>query len=97
MTKFDSERDAVGVPRDCQHMGFSATEMGRLASEAAYQLTENRMMDDEKFMGVVRHVLTAVGAVFAYTGWTDDATWAMVSGSIATMIGFLWSWMAKAE
>ena len=49
----------------------------------------------DKEMGVVRHILTAVGGVFVYMGYTDDATWVMVSGSIATMIGFMWSWMSK--
>ena len=77
-------------------MGFSATEMGRLASEGAYQLTENKMMMDDKAMGVVRHFLTAFGGLFVYMGYTDDATWVMVSGALATMIGFTWSWMAKA-
>ena len=49
----------------------------------------------DKEMGVVRHILTAVGGVFVYMGYTDDATWTMVAGSIATMIGFMWSWMSK--
>jgi hypothetical protein len=89
--KFDCERPRPPLCSD----GLSLAELEALAGEGV-QSTEKKMMD-EKFMGVVRHVLTAVGAVFAYTGWTDDATWAMVSGSIATMIGFLWSWMAKAE
>jgi len=40
--------------------------------------------------------LTAFGGLFVYMGYTDDATWVMVSGAIATMIGFAWSWMAKA-
>ena len=83
------------MPRDCQHMGFSATEMGHLASEGAYQLTENKM--DDKMMGVVRHFLTAFGGLFVYMGYTDDATWVMVSGALATMVGFTWSWMAKAK
>ena len=95
MKRFDSEQDAAGVPRDCQHMGFSATEMGHLASEGAYQLTENKM--DDKMMGVVRHFLTAFGGLFVYMGYTDDATWVMVSGALATMVGFTWSWMAKAK
>ena len=51
---------------------------------------------DEKMMGVFRHFLTAFGGLFVYMGYTDDATWVMVSGAIATMIGFGWSWMAKA-
>ena len=48
-------------------------------------------------MGVVRHVLTAIGAVFVYAGYTDDATWVMVSGALATMVSFAWSWMSKVE
>jgi hypothetical protein len=51
---------------------------------------------DDKMMGVVRHMLTALGALFVYAGYTDDATWTMVAGSMATMIGFAWSWMSKA-
>ena len=51
---------------------------------------------DDKMMGVVRHFLTAFGGLFVYMGYTDDATWVMVSGALATMLGFAWSWMAKA-
>lgn len=47
-------------------------------------------------MGMVRHVLTAVGAVAVYMGVTDDATWLTVSGALATFIPFVWSWVAKA-
>jgi hypothetical protein len=50
---------------------------------------------DEKVMGVVRHVLTAVGAVVTYMGWTDDATWVTVMGSLMTMLPFMWSWISK--
>jgi hypothetical protein len=92
--KFDSQEDAPGVPRDCLYMGISGLEMGRLASEGAYQLAEKTM--DDKMMGVVRHVLTAVGAVMVYMGLVDDATWMSVSGALATMAAFAWSWMAKA-
>ena len=77
-------------------MGLSASELrGALAAEGTYQLRRTQMMD-EKQMGVVRHVLTAVGAVAVYMGWTDDGTWTMVAGAVATMAGFIWSWMAKA-
>jgi hypothetical protein len=77
-----------------QHMGLTGSELlGALATEGATNLMEKKM--DDKMMGVVRHILTALGAVAVYLGWTDDATWMTVSGSIATMVGFLWSWMAK--
>ena len=71
--------------------GLAASELTALTSEGIKM--EKTM--DEKMMGVVRHVLTAVGAVFVYVGYTDDATWVMVSGSLATMIGFAWSWLSK--
>jgi hypothetical protein len=71
-----------------------AGEYWALVTEACYKKSERKM--DDKQMGVLRHILTAVGAVMVYMGYTDDATWVMVSGSMATMIGFAWSWMAKA-
>jgi homoserine kinase len=76
-------------------MGLTGSElMGALATEGAIKLMERKM--DDKLMGVIRHVLTAVGAMFVYAGYTDDATWVTVSGSLATLIGFAWSWMAKS-
>jgi hypothetical protein len=86
--KFDCERPA---PSLCL-MGLSEAELSALAREGI-QLKERTM--DEKMMGVVRHVLTAVGAVAVYMGMTDDATWLSISGSIATLAAFAWSWMAK--
>jgi hypothetical protein len=94
MKFYKCERAAAAVPKECQLMGFAMADFASLAAEGAYQLTEKKM--DEKMMGVVRHILTAVGALFVYAGYTDDATWVMVSGSMATMIGFAWSWMSKA-
>jgi hypothetical protein len=74
-------------------MGLSEAELSALAREGI-QLKENKM--DDKVKGVVRHVLTAVGAVAAYMGFIDDATWMQISGALMTMLGFAWSWMAKA-
>ena len=39
---------------------------------------------------------TALGGVLVYMGYTDEGTWTIVAGSLATMIGFAWSWMSKA-
>lgn len=72
--------------------GLSLAEFEALAREG--QSSMERDMDD-KAMGVVRHFLTAFGGLFVYMGYTDDATWVMVSGAIATMIGFAWSWVSK--
>jgi hypothetical protein len=96
MTKFDSERDAVGVPRDCQHMGFSATEMGRLASEGAYQLTERKMeISMDKWVGLIRHAMGTLGMYLVMTGTVDEATWTTVVGAVMTMVPFAWSWVSK--
>ena len=95
MKRFDCERTTAAVPRDCLFMGLALGELSSLVVEGAYHARRNRMIDD-KMMGVVRHFLTAFGGLFVYMGYTDDATWVMVSGAIATMIGFTWSWMAKA-
>ena len=87
------ERLRTPLSRDLPFEGLAASEIGALAAEGAYQLTERKM--DEKQMGVVRHVLTAVGAIAVYAGYTDDATWMTASGALATMVSFMWSWMSK--
>jgi hypothetical protein len=73
-------------------MGLTRAELDALA-EGGIQIKEETM--DEKTMGVVRHILTAIGAVVVYAGWTDDQTWMTVMGSLMTMIPFMWSWMSK--
>lgn len=93
-TSFDCERRDAAVPRDCQLMGFALADYASLVTEGAYLATERNNMS-EQMMGVVRHVLTAVGAVLGYTGFVDDATWTTVMGSLMVMIPMVWSWMAK--
>jgi hypothetical protein len=73
-------------------MGLSEAELSALAREGI-QLKENKM--DDKIKGVVRHVLTAVGAVAVYMGFIDDATWMQVSGAVMTMLGFFFYWLSK--
>ena len=53
-------------------------------------------MIDPKWDGVIRHVLTAVGAVMVTLGVMDEATWMKVMGAVTTLIPMVWSWMAKA-
>jgi hypothetical protein len=90
--KLCCERPSAAVPRELPLDGLSPADLAELGLG---DFTTERTMDD-KMMGVVRHMLTALGALFVYAGYTDDATWTMVAGSMATMIGFAWSWMAKA-
>lgn len=51
----------------------------------------------EKWQGFIRHMLTAAGPVVAYLGWTDEGTWEMIAGSVMTLVGFVWSWMAPEK
>jgi hypothetical protein len=88
---FDCERPSAAVPRELPLDGLSPADLAKLGLG---DFTTERTMDD-KMMGVVRHVLTAVGAVVVYMGWTDDQTWMTVMGSLLTMIPFMWSWMSK--
>jgi hypothetical protein len=83
----DSQEDAPGVPRDCQHMGFSALDWGRLASESMYQLTEKtNMMTKPWYESKINWVqMLGAGAMFAtlfgYTVSPDMVTTA--AGAIA--------------
>jgi hypothetical protein len=88
---FYCERPSAAVPRDLPLDGLSLADLAQLGEG---DFTQERTMDD-KMMGVVRHVLTAIGACVVYAGWTDDQTWMTVMGSLMTMIPFMWSWMSK--
>jgi hypothetical protein len=77
-------------------MGFSASEMGRLASEGAYKLAENKMGDMEKWMGVIRHALGSLGMYLAMMGYVDDAQWQLIVGAVLAVVPFIMSWRAKS-
>ncbi len=49
----------------------------------------------DQMSGMVRHILTAVGAVIVYMGYMDEGGMEMFVGSALTMFGFVWSWMSK--
>lgn len=53
-------------------------------------------MMDPKMEGMVRHILTAVGACLVYAGYLDgDAAMTAWVGGAMTVVGFMWSWMTK--
>jgi hypothetical protein len=49
----------------------------------------------EQWMGAVRHVLTAVGAVMVAMGYMDNAMWTTIMGAMMTLVPFVWSWKSK--
>lgn len=52
-------------------------------------------MDAGQVAGIVRHVLTFVGGIAVAKGLIDTETAAQVVGALATIIGVVWSVIAK--
>jgi archaeosine-15-forming tRNA-guanine transglycosylase len=88
-----SNRDNCGRMLPLSLMGLSESELTALASEGVL-ITERTM--DERTAGMIRHVLTSVGGLMVMMGYTDDATVLAVTGAAMTLLGFIWSYMAKA-
>jgi len=51
----------------------------------------------EQVLGILRHVLTFGGGILVAKGLIDETTWAEVSGSAITLIGAIWSILAKKK
>lgn len=54
-------------------------------------------LNQDQVSGIVRHVITSIGAVLVATGKTDDATVQMAAGAIVTVIGLAWSIFSKVK
>ena len=54
-------------------------------------------MNKDQVLGIIRHVLTAAGAVLAVKGYTDEATATGIVGSLMAAIGGIWSIVDKKE
>jgi hypothetical protein len=50
----------------------------------------------EQVLGIVRHVLTFAGGFVVAKGVADEATVATIIGSVCTLVGAIWSIVAKA-
>jgi len=46
-------------------------------------------------MGVVRHTLTFLGGIAIAKGYASDATVTEIIGAVVTLVGAVWSVMAK--
>lgn len=51
----------------------------------------------EQVAGLVRHVLTFGGGYLVAQGWVDEATMMEVVGAAVTILGVVWSFVAKKE
>ena len=53
------------------------------------------MLTAEQWMGVVRHLVTAVGGYLTGAGFIDDATAQTAIGAFVTLVGVIFSVRAK--
>ena len=49
----------------------------------------------ERFLGIVRALMTAVGGYLVSTGMIDDATATEVTGAVVVIAGAVWSVVSK--
>ena len=52
-------------------------------------------MTKEQILGIIRHALTFAGGILITKGIVDDVTFAELSGAALTLIGGIWSVVAK--
>lgn len=52
-------------------------------------------MNKEQVLGLVRHILTAVGAVLTFKGVIDEATFTGLVGILLTSTASIWSLFEK--
>ena len=52
-------------------------------------------LSKEQWMGIIRHVLTFGGGILITKGLIDEGVWAEVSGGVITLVGAIWSIVAK--
>jgi hypothetical protein len=86
------ERPSAAVPRELPLDGLSPADLAQLGV-GDFNMERNTMT--EQWMGVVRHVLTAVGAVMVAMGYMDDTMWTTIMGAMMTLVPFVWSWKSK--
>lgn len=51
----------------------------------------------EQWMGILRHALTFGGGLLIAKGLVDEGTWSELSGSVITLVGTIWSIVAKSK
>lgn len=54
-------------------------------------------MTQEQVNGIIRHVMSGVGAVLIMKGVIDAETWVVVTGSVLGIASILWSVKSKSN
>lgn len=52
-------------------------------------------MNGEQIAGLVRHILTVAGGGLVTAGVIDEAGLTLAAGAVATLVGIVWSVIAK--
>jgi hypothetical protein len=52
-------------------------------------------MNQEQILGLVRHILTAVGAILTFKGIIDEGTYTALVGILLTSTASIWSLLGK--
>lgn len=52
---------------------------------------------NEALAGLIRHALTTVGGVLVAKGYLDSGTVEAVAGAVVTILGVIWSLVAKRQ
>ena len=53
------------------------------------------MMNKEQVLGIVRHALTTIGGILIANGLIDNGSVTEIAGSVITLVGVIWSVVAK--
>lgn len=52
-------------------------------------------LTQEQVSGIIRHALTFAGGILVMKGLVDESTWIELSGAVLTLVGGIWSFVAK--
>lgn len=53
------------------------------------------MLNQEQVFGIIRHVFTFLGGFLVMRGYTDEETILELTGGVTTVVGVIWSFVAK--
>lgn len=54
-----------------------------------------KKLTQEQTLGIIRHTLTAIGAILMFKGQTDASTWTIITGSVVGIAAVIWSVTSK--
>jgi hypothetical protein len=77
--------------------GIRARALNRGGHAANEQTVTVPFMKQDIILGLVRHILTALGGILVTKGLADAAGLESAIGALVTLAGFVWSVVAKTK